>query len=210
MERTEWTFHRLAVAIRGLLVMGLLLLLTLVGCSDDDKTPCQPVALYGPPPCDTDTDCEKWLGTGWYCDKANAYDNGCGDTTPWAACKQTVAPDGGITDGCIPAMLYGPQPCASNTDCETQYGAGWYCDKDNVFGNGCGGTSSWPICRQSTATDAGLPDGPCFPAALYGPPPCNTDTDCVQWNGAGWYCDKTNSYDDGCGNKVVWPLCLKK
>jgi hypothetical protein len=204
------------VGLRGLLALGLLLLLTnILGCSDDNgKEPCEPVALYGPPPCNTDQDCVNWNGQGWVCDKGNTFDDGCGGTSNWPICVQSSQTDGGVkTDGCQPVALYGPQPCDTDQNCIDQHGSGWYCDKDNTFGDGCGGTTTWPICRQSsTPADAGVPapDGPCQPAALYGPPPCNTDADCVSWYGEGWYCDTTNSYDDGCGNTVTWAMCKQK
>ncbi len=58
-----------------------------------------------------------------------------------------------------------------------------------------------------------LPDGAddgradCTPYAYYGPRTCATDADCEAENGSGWYCDESNSYDDGCGGRIPWPLC---
>jgi len=223
-------------ALRILLATGLLLLLTLVGCGDDngakkdsepaplygpqeagvdgpvqDAGPCTPVALYGPPPCTSDADCVSWMGQGWYCDTTNTFDNGCGQQSPWAMCVQSAVDAGPARDGCVPVALYGPQPCGSDSDCVTKYGAGWYCDQNNVFGDGCGGTVTWPMCRQDTTPDAGVsaPDG-CMPVALYGPPPCSSDADCVNWYGAGYTCDTTNTYPNGCGGTSTWPVCEKK
>lgn len=53
-------------------------------------------------------------------------------------------------DACIPGgtALYGPQQCSADADCISQYGANWYCDKTNGYDNGCGGKTSWPICKQ--------------------------------------------------------------
>lgn len=54
-----------------------------------------------------------------------------------------------------------------------------------------------------------VPDIPadCRPGAFYGPQPCDTDEECAQREGPGWYCDQDNAYDDGCGGQVLWPLC---
>jgi hypothetical protein len=36
---------------------------------------------------------------------------------------------------------------------------------------------------------------------------CSSDEECVAQHDEGWYCDKENAYDDGCGGKAVWPEC---
>ena len=215
-DKAGQALRRMVTTLRVLVGMGLLLILTLIGCADDTKTVCAPVALYGPPPCNDDKDCANWQGPGWYCDKANTFSNGCGGTSTWAICKQGAtdagpAKDLAKTDACEPVALYGPKPCTSDDECITDHGGGWYCDKSNTFGNGCGGTSTWPICRQRTTPDGGVkpPDG-CMPVALYGPPPCNTDDDCVKWYGAGYTCNKNNTYSNGCGGTSTWPVCEKK
>ena len=48
-DRAEQALRRMMTRLRVLVGMGLLLILTLIGCADDTK-PCTPVALYGPPP----------------------------------------------------------------------------------------------------------------------------------------------------------------
>ena len=40
---------------------------------------CEPMAYYGPPPCDTDEACKEQYGEGWYCDKENTFGDGCGN-----------------------------------------------------------------------------------------------------------------------------------
>ena len=50
----------------------------------------------------------------------------------------------------------------------------------------------------------------CPPMVAYGPPPCDSDEDCVQWFGEGWVCDKDNSFPDGCGGTTTWPACVEK
>jgi hypothetical protein len=54
-----------------------------------------------------------------------------------------------------------------------------------------------------------LPDVPadCGAMAYYGPQPCDTDTECVQREGPGWYCDTANVFTDPCGQQVNWPYC---
>jgi hypothetical protein len=217
--------------VRIFLATTLLLLLTLCGCGDSGPSKADlPKALYGPPPpndggakdgclaralygplaCQNDSDCVQWSGAGWYCDKTNQFDDGCGNKTSWAICKSTTTKDAGpAKDGCIPVALYGPKPCQNDSECVADHGAGWYCDLTNSFGNGCGGISTWPMCRPAS-TDAGIAtrDG-CIPAALYGPKPCQSDTDCQSWYGAGYTCDKTNTYNDGCGHNTTWPICKK-
>jgi len=53
-------------------------------------------------------------------------------------------------DYCDPVAIYGPPPCYSDQECIDEYGDNWYCDQDNTFPNGCGDTTTWPICRDSS------------------------------------------------------------
>ena len=50
----------------------------------------------------------------------------------------------------------------------------------------------------------------CEPKKVYGPPPCHSDEQCVERFGEGWYCNKDHSYNDGCGGKIIWPVCSEK
>jgi len=48
---------------------------------------CQPMAFYGPPPCESDEQCKQDYGPNWYCDKGTSVPDGCGGTFNWAQCK---------------------------------------------------------------------------------------------------------------------------
>jgi hypothetical protein len=50
----------------------------------------------------------------------------------------------------------------------------------------------------------------CSGWAVYGPPPCHADEDCVKREGEGWYCNTEHYYTDPCGEKHPWPLCQPK
>ena len=68
---------------------------------------------------------------------------------------------------------------------------------------------------HQTKGSAGVQTGidekrPCEPVAVYGPPMCDSDEQCVKEQGEGWYCDKDHGYDDGCGGKISWPVCAQK
>ena len=97
-------------------------------------------------------------------------------------------------------MLYGVQPCQSNEECRDRHdGGAWYCDTAYQIPNGCGGYYTIPVCRPGSV-DAGAPDagvdGGCVPAFPdYGPALCVSDEEC----GAGWYCDKSQGTNVGCG-----------
>ncbi|MFH1533078.1 MAG: hypothetical protein ABIK09_20320 [Pseudomonadota bacterium] len=49
---------------------------------------CEPVAYYGPPPCDSDAACAESYGDGWYCDQESTFSDGCGGTVEWPVCKE--------------------------------------------------------------------------------------------------------------------------
>lgn len=65
---------------------------------------------------------------------------------------------------CEPVSVYGPRPCGSDEECAEENGPGWYCDKEASFGDGCGGTIVWPMCRNKpvpeVAPDAGTGAAP--------------------------------------------------
>ncbi len=48
----------------------------------------------------------------------------------------------------------------------------------------------------------------CKSKAYYGPPPCQTDQDCIDEHGADWFCDKDHVIDEACG--VTWPTCVER
>jgi hypothetical protein len=58
-----------------------------------------------------------------------------------------------------------------------------------------------------TIHEDAVPSADCPPMAYYGPPPCASDQECVDLYGEGWYCDEENSFSDGCGGSITWPMC---
>ncbi|MBN1605273.1 MAG: hypothetical protein JW940_01495 [Polyangiaceae bacterium] len=184
------------------------------GSPEGGADACEPLDIYGPMPCTDDAQCVEDYGEGWYCDKANAFDDGCGQLTTWPVCKKASgmdagAPDSGA-DACVPLTVYGPMPCTDDAQCIEDNGEGWYCDKSNTYDDGCGRLLTWPMCKEGSGMDAGVPDSgadACEPLDIYGPMPCTDDAQCIEEHGEGWYCDKTNTVDDGCGNVSTWPLC---
>jgi hypothetical protein len=94
---------------------------------------------------------------------------------------------------CGPMVAYGPPPCDSDAFCVGTYGEGWYCVKST---DPCG----WDTCMPpSQDVDAITPDHvadtspDCSPLMVaYGPPPCTSDQDCVEWYGAGATCEKSS------------------
>lgn len=72
--------------IRATLAAGLTLVLTLL-LGSSCKKPCQPVSVYGPRPCQSDEECVKQNGEGWYCNQDHAYDTGCGQKAVWPVCE---------------------------------------------------------------------------------------------------------------------------
>lgn len=64
---------------------------------------------------------------------------------------------------------------------------------------GCGGSGG--------GSDVG-PD--CEPISIYGPQPCETDQQCVEWEGEGYKCDLQSGFTDDCtGEHISWPMCYK-
>lgn len=108
-----------------------------------EEQDCEPLAYYGPPPCDTDEECVEREGAGWYCDQENTVQaDSCGNTAVWPICVQQ--------EDCEPMAFYGPQPCADDDECQADHGAGWYCDLENTFSDGCGNSTVWPVCAEET------------------------------------------------------------
>ena len=40
--------------------------------------------------------------------------------------------------------------------------------------------------------------------------PCDNDTECVDLNGDGWYCDQDYVHEDDCGDTWDWPTCVEE
>jgi len=182
LMRTRQALTHWVVDLRALILVGFLFILAaLFGCGDDSgKINSDLKPLYGPPPKDTGIDGKPLDG---------------------------LKPLDVSREACQPAALYGPKPCADDAECVTLNGAGWYCDKNNPVDDGCGHKSIWPVCKTAATKDAGIVKDGCMPVALYGPKPCLSDSECVTLNGAGWYCDKNNPVNDGCGHMSTWPMC---
>jgi len=50
----------------------------------------------------------------------------------------------------------------------------------------------------------------CEPTSVYGPQPCSTDAECVEWEGEGYKCDLESGFTDDCsGEFFSWPMCYK-
>lgn len=170
--------------------------------AQDVAPDCEPVAYYGPKPCDSDEECVKDFGEGWYCDKENAFADPCGGEVKWPVCKQgstdVIEPDAQPADAyadCGPAGWYGPPPCQSDEECAKQHGADFYCNKDNVVESPCGDVK-YPVCEQRPAVDVPPADATQVdcgePMTFYGPPPCTSDEQCQKDYGPDWYCDKSD------------------
>jgi hypothetical protein len=67
--------------------------------------------------------------------------------------QDQAATDAGTADlstvDCPPAGWYGPPPCASDEECQQQYGADYYCNKDNTVPSPCDDDKpmSYPVCE---------------------------------------------------------------
>lgn len=163
-----------------LISLALFLLSAVTGCEDKEE---EPKVYYGPAPID-------------------ALDAGSGDVTaledipavyygPQPTDVIDVAPDVGTE---LPAVYYGPQPI-DVPDASVLPDVG-----PDIIASYYGPQPTDVIDLDSPATD-------CMMAAYYGPQPCETDEQCVEWEGPGWYCNTDNTYPDGCGGTVSWPIC---
>jgi len=70
--------------------------------------------------------------------------------------------------------------------------------------------SKVPEAAKVDTPPAKVEEKPCEPRAIYGPRMCGSDEECVQEAGEGYYCDQNRTVDNGCGQKVTWPLCRQK
>ncbi len=196
--------------IRSLLVMGLLvaalsILNFFLGCEkeepavyygpppESDSTSDDMRVLYGPVPMDVVEDAAP-LPDGVEADQPRVY---YGPMPTDAVDDAAPLPDGIEADQ--PRTYYGPMPVdavdAAPEDIQADQPMVYY------------GPVPVDVAEDGSHLDA---EKDCPPMAFYGPKPCASDEECQQDNGAGWYCDKENAYDDGCGGKVVWPTCKQK
>jgi len=103
----------------------------------DGVQPDQPVVYYGPPPTDVvddrpPADVQPDQPVVYYGPQPTDV-------------VQDQAPD--VEKDCPPMAFYGPPPCTSDAECQADHGAGWYCDQNNTFPDGCGGTLTYPQCK---------------------------------------------------------------
>jgi len=195
-----------SVLIMGVLVMALSMLNFFLGCEKEE-----PAVLYGPPP-DTDTRSDEEMRVLYGPFPTDVLDEG------------TPTPDGVEADQ--PRVYYGPMPtdAVDDTtplpdDVQTDQARTYFgpmpaedvdttpediqTDQAQVYY----GPMPVDVAEDGTHQDV---EKDCPPMAFYGPKPCDTDEECQKDNGAGWYCDKENSYDDGCGGKITWPMCKEE
>jgi hypothetical protein len=168
--------------IRRTLLMGLLVVaLSALGFVLGCDDKDDPAPVYGPPP-------DTWTG-----------DDTAGLDTP-----------GPLPDALMdtPRVYYGPMPVDVVEDSlpdidptdqpRTYYGP---MPTDIV-------EEDIPAAVDTVHDSATKPD--CEPMAYYGPPPCDSDEECANAYGEGWYCDKENTFSDGCGGQSTWPVCKEK
>ena len=102
-----------------------------------------------------------------------------------------------------PQVHYGPVPVdvadATPLDTEPELIPSWYGPMPNDV--------AADTDHEDVAPDI-KPD--CPPIGIYGPQPCDSDEMCQEQMGENWYCDEDNTFDDGCGGKIEWPMCKEK
>ena len=183
--------HFIVTALLGALLVIVNVLL--FGCESDPKTDPDAV-YYGPPPADVD-------GGG----------GGGGDVGLDAVEPPT---DAAIDD--VPMTYYGPPPVdATSADVPAVYYGPPPMDVVSTY------YGPPPVDAVTTDTvavyygpmptdvsdDTTKADVDCGAVAWYGPPPCQSDAECVEWYGAGWYCNEEYTFTDPCGQPITFPTC---
>ncbi|MBM4354529.1 MAG: hypothetical protein FJ109_12195 [Deltaproteobacteria bacterium] len=194
-----------SMLIMGVLVVALSMLNFFLGCEKEE-----PAVLYGPPDMDSRADEEMRVLYGPFptdvLDEGTAVPDGVEADQPRvyygpmptdAVDDATPVPDGVEADQ--PRVYYGPMPIDAVDDAAKDIQT----DQPMVLY----GPVPVDVAEDGTHQDA---DKDCPPMAFYGPKPCDSDQECQKDYGAGWYCDKENSFDDGCGGKITWPACKEK
>ena len=158
---------------------------------DDSGGSCVPDELR----CTTDEECVERNGPGSYCSTGTVLvPDGCGNMVDWGrVCVSSGDADAGAdadadvpaeAEGtgdadadCVPAMFYGPDPiCSNDTECESEYGAGWTCTGYETFPDTCGGTNNWgPTCEPPGGADDDADADPGDVTNYYGPPPVDAE-----------------------------------
>lgn len=107
----------------------------------------------------------------------------------------------------LPSVYYGPQPVDAVTGPDTPavyYGP---MPTDTVSGDWLPADDAGVAVYYGPMPVDAVTARDCLPAAWYGPPPCESDEQCVEWYGEGYVCDKNNTVDDPCGGTIAWPTC---
>jgi len=195
-----------SILVMGVLVAALSVLNFFLGCEKEE-----PAVYYGPPPdMDTRSDEEMRVLYGPFptdtLEEATPLPDGVeadqprvyyGPVPTDVVDDATPLPDGVEADQ--PRVYYGPMPVdvvdTTPEDVQTDQVQVYY------------GPMPVDVAEDDAHQDV---DKDCPPMAFYGPKPCDSDAECQQDYGAGWYCDKDNSFDDGCGGKITWPACKQK
>ncbi len=214
-----------------LTLLAALLFLTnlLVGCTKPEREET-PAVYYGPPPADLDSGgvddaSEPDPNDAGGEDPVVYYGPQPNDAGGVDDASEPIPNDAGGED--VPLVYYGPQPIdAGGVDAATDATPtdAAQADVPMVY-YGPVPVDAGPVDAASDAApaDVSQPDVPmafygpavidagpadaCIPRAVYGPQPCNTDQECVDRHGPGWYCDENNAFEDGCGGENIWPMC---
>lgn len=125
---------------------------------------------------------------------------------------QELIPDDAVLDG-PPTTKYGPLYCDSCGDADAVLPDTTQDAKPDTSDV----SATWYGTIPPDAADAQpadtlpdvAPETNCEPMDMYGPPPCTDDSDCASY-GEGFYCDKTHTVNDSCGQPMEWPVCQKK
>lgn len=112
-----------------------------------------------------------------------------------------------------PTDLYGPRECGGCDDADAVVAD----TTQDANSDASDVSATWYGTIPPDAADAQpadtlpdvAPETNCEPMDMYGPPPCTDDSDCASY-GEGFYCDKTHTVDDSCGQPMEWPVCQKK
>ena len=177
----------------GVLLLALLLLDVDVGCEEAEE----PAVLYGPPPSEDasgDVGADGVLPPDAQAEMPNVYYGPPPADVVEDAPPPDVQPD-------QPAVYYGPPPTDVVEDAPPPDGN----DEELAVLYG-----PQPVDVVDEGQPADVVQTDCPPMVAYGPPPCDSDEDCVQWFGEGWVCDKDNSFPDGWGGTTTWPACVEK
>lgn len=196
-RHARYSWRRLRHLFIVSILAGLLFVVNLVvGCETDEE----PAVYYGPPPAD------DAIG--------GDTDPGLPDIPTYYGpvpvdVHQDAAKDADVPQGPDFSVEYGPPPI-DIVDAPDPIEDTWDASAADVD---VATSTDVPTAPDSLVVFYGpspvdvKPASDCQPGTFYGPMPCDTDEQCETEYGAGWYCDETNTVDDGCGNPINWPIC---